>query len=262
MQIRNVMSAEKKIYVSLGIGFVLFVAFLVGLVLWKQQEKRNRSIARTEVFTESHYDGIDVSHYQGKINWNEISKNKNIRFVYVKAVDGLTGLDDKYYRNIKGARKANKLVGAYHFLSSRKGIHEQFNEFKKRVKASDIDLLPMVDVEIIYDKKTGKEKYGVIGWTPKQVRDSTQLFVDLCKKHYGKAPLVYSGLNFYNYKLALQFDKYYLFIAKYGGKAPVLKNGAKVNIWQYTEKGRVKGIRGNVDLCRLQNDFDVYRLLK
>ena len=56
--------------------------------------------------------GIDVSKYQGKVNWAKVAKDSTIRFVYIKATEG-TSIQDPYYRtNIAGARKAELLVGS------------------------------------------------------------------------------------------------------------------------------------------------------
>jgi len=53
--------------------------------------------------------------------------------------------------------------------------------------------------------------------------------------------------------LAPEFNKYYIFIARYGTQKPVLKGNGNYNIWQYSEKGRIKGIKGTVDLNRFAN---------
>lgn len=53
--------------------------------------------------------------------------------------------------------------------------------------------------------------------------------------------------------LAPEFNKYYIFIARYGTQKPVLKGNGTYNIWQYSEKGSTKGIKGTVDLNRFAN---------
>lgn len=244
----------------LAVGALAFTALIVGLVVWQKHKRQQKGRRHTEHYSKADYDGIDVSHYQGTIDWNEIEKNKKIQFVFVKATDGSTGRDGKYRRNVNGARKAKKMVGAYHFLSSKRSVRLQFEEFRSTVRKGDIDLIPMLDVEIIYDKKTGKEKYGVIGWSNKQVQDSTMLFVQLCKEQYGVAPLIYCAQNFYKHRLAPHFDRHYLYISRYNSNPPSLSNGTKANIWQYSETGRVKGIHGYVDLCRLVNGTTVSML--
>ena len=77
--------------------------------------------------------------------------------------------------------------------------------------------------------------------------------MELIKKEYGKYPILYSQYSFYNKMLAPEFNKYYIFIARYGAQKPVLNGNGNYNIWQYSEKGKINGIRGHVDLNRFDN---------
>ena len=78
-------------------------------------------------------------------------------------------------------------------------------------------------------------------------------FSQVKNEKYGKYPLLYSQYGFYKEKLSPEFDKYFLFIARYSDTPPQLNGSGKHNIWQYTEKGKIKGIEGFVDLDRLEN---------
>lgn len=149
------------------------------------------------------YDGIDVSHHQGEIDWKEVARDKRIQFVYIKATQGTTIRDDRYRSNIRGARRHGLKCGSYHYLSSMSPVRAQFNRFKAVVKKRQQDLIPMVDVE----------KEGVKGWSGRQLRDSLRLFCRLLKDHYGKSPLIYSHFNFYNEQLAPWFNNYFLFFS-------------------------------------------------
>ena len=72
------------------------------------------------------------------------------------------------------------------------------------------------------------EREGVKGWSRKQVQDSVALFARLVKKYYGKKPLIYS-------------------------RRPEIKGAGRHNIWQFTERGKVRGIKGHVDLDRFMS---------
>ncbi len=197
------------------------------------------------------YDGIDVSHHQGKINWKLVRKDKNIKFVYVKATQG-TGITDEYYlRNIKGARRVGLRVGAYHYLSSRSSVRAQFKKFHRALCQAHQDLIPMIDVE----------HEGVRGWSKKQVRDSVELFARLIRKHYGKRALIYSQTHFYNAYLAPHFNHHLIFLGKYSSKHPTIKGKGYHNIWQYSDRGRVLGIKGYVDLDRFMSGTSLKHLL-
>ncbi len=189
------------------------------------------------------YNGIDVSHYQGDIDWKEVSRDSKIQFVYIKATQGTTIKDDCYKKNIRGARRHNIKCGSYHYLSSQSPIRKQFKFFKSVVKKHQQDLIPMIDVE----------REGVRGWSGRQLRDSLRLFCRLMTLHYGKAPLIYSHYNFYNECLAPYFNKYFLFLGKYSWPQPRILGSGRHNIWQYSERGRIRGIKGRVDLDRFMS---------
>ena len=189
------------------------------------------------------YNGIDVSKHQGKINWERVAQDQKIQFVYVKATEGASLVDKTYRRNITEARKQGLLVGSYHFFTSYKSPEEQYRNFKRQVKKGEQDLLPMVDVEEAGNKYAKREVLQQRLWT----------FMNLVKADYGKYPVLYSQYKFYNDLLAPDFNKCIIFIARYGKAAPALRGGGEYNIWQYTERGRVDGIKGYVDLDRFEN---------
>lgn len=185
-----------------------------------------------------HYDGIDVSHHQGIIDWPLVATDTCIQFVYIKATEGSTHVDTLYRRNVQGAKQAGLLVGSYHFLTSTSSVRSQFANFKTQVDSTSQDLLPMVDVEWS----------GVKGWSKQQLQDSLAVFVWLVKRHYGRYPLVYADTRFYNAHLSPRFDKLPLFIARYSEEAPVVKGAHRHYIWQRDQHGWVDGIEREVDL--------------
>uniref|UniRef100_A0AB33JPU5 GH25 family lysozyme n=4 Tax=unclassified Prevotella TaxID=2638335 RepID=A0AB33JPU5_9BACT len=222
---------------------------LVYILLWLSVAN---SCARKPRHRKAHvshlrYDGIDVSHHQGTIDWQTVARNPRIKFVYIKATQGVTVTDELYRRNIREARKYGLRCGSYHFLSSASPVRAQFRHFCAVVKKSQQDLIPMVDIE----------REGVRGWSRKQMQDSLSLFVRLLKLHYGKSPLVYSQVNFYNKNLAPQFNHYFLCLGKYSASRPQIKGLGRHNIWQFSERGRVQGIRGFVDLNRFMSGTSI-----
>ena len=177
--------------------------------------------------------GIDVSHHNGKINWGQVP---DVEFVYVKATEGATYVDPMYQQNIKGARAKKLRVGAYHYFRTTSSVQKQFENYKEHVKKSDIDLIPMVDVEEC--KK----------WSTVQFQDSLMRFIQLVKSHYGKAPMIYSVNTFYNKYCAPKFNNYYLMIGRYGNDKPFIKGKGTYTIWQKSQIGRIAGISKNVDI--------------
>jgi lysozyme len=184
------------------------------------------------------YDGIDVSHHQGKIDWERVADDARLEFVYIKATEGSTIVDSRYDENFNGAKDAGLHVGSYHFFSSSSTVTSQFANFKQHVSRNRQDIIPMVDVE----------KRGVRGWSKKQLRDSLALFVTLVESYYGKSPIIYSYSSFYNDNLAPYFNSYHLFLARYNGQSPVIEGDGHHNIWQHSDCGLIDGITTDVDL--------------
>lgn len=185
-----------------------------------------------------HYNGIDVSHHQGRIDWNVVATDTMLQFVYVKATEGSTVVDPHYHANVSGARRAGLLVGSYHFLTSRSPIIDQFMNFNEQVDMGEQELLPMVDVEW----------QGVSGWTPAQLQDSLALFCWLVKDAFGADPMIYADARFYHERLSPRFNDFPLFIAHYHHQQPVVKGTSRHVLWQRSEHGRIKGIEKDVDL--------------
>lgn len=239
--------------------YVWLIPVLIGLFLFGAASmghhffhKTNTRVRKDRITVSSgNYQGIDVSKYQGTINWEEVAQDRNIQFVYIKATEGATATDRRYSRNIKKAREAGLKVGSYHFFTYRKSAREQFENFKRQVRRSQQDLIPVVDVE-----QTGNN-----GCTREQVQHTLSEFMELVKREYGCYPILYSQYSFYNAYLAPEFNKYFIFIARYGMSEPVLRGKGKYGIWQYSEKGRVKGIKGYVDLDRFASGYSLNDIL-
>lgn len=182
-------------------------------------------------------DGIDVSHHQGLIDWEAVSATK-VQFVFLKATEGATHVDRRFARNLRGARRVGIPVGAYHFLNAKSTIASQFANFYEHASPSELDLLPVVDVEWS----------GVRGWSTQQLHDSLSLFVRLVEEYYGCQPLIYADEKFFYRHLKGHFDSYPLFIARYQKQQPQLPFARRYYLWQSSEKGHVAGISGHVDL--------------
>ncbi len=183
--------------------------------------------------------GIDVSKYQGTINWTKVAKDSTIRFVYVKATEG-TSIQDPYYKaNVKGARKAGLLVGSYHLYSSKTTAYQQMANIRKVVKKSEQDLVPVLDIEghhsgRLYMKRVDK-------------------LLELMETEYGVKPIIYTSEKLYKTHFAgKKYSKYHIFIANYRGYPTT-----RFTLWQYTERGHCSGIKGYVDFNRLHRNHSL-----
>ena len=188
------------------------------------------------------YDGIDISSYQGYIDWGKVSSDKDIRFVYIKATEGATYRSPHYIHNMTQARRYGLLVGSYHYLTSSSSIDDQFNNFSTYALKDVQDLMPMLDVEVRGN------------WSRSQLIDSVNKFCDLVEDHYGVQPMIYSTMGFYNKNLTPYFNKHKLYIGRYSNSEPEINWEGEYTIWQYSENGIIPGIDAYVDLCRFRKD--------
>ena len=134
--------------------------------------------------------GIDVSHYQGDIDW-EILRNQGtiddcpIRFVMIKATEGATKVDENFEDNFYQAREYGFTRGAYHFYSTRSSAADQARFFIRNVKLENGDLPPVLDVE-------HKPK----GQTTEAFKKSVLEWLQIVEKHYGVKPILYTYYKF------------------------------------------------------------------
>ena len=179
--------------------------------------------------------GIDVSHYQGRIDWERVAREQNVCFVYVKATEGAGWVDDTYLRNLYGAKRVGLPVGVYHFFSPSASALVQLENFRTNVDPRQQDLIPIVDVE-----KRGKGSL-------QQFQGRLKAFLDGVEKMFGVKPIIYTGVNFYAKYLEGRFTQYRFMVARYAEEFPGLSEDVPILLWQYSSTSQVDGIRGHVD---------------
>jgi len=176
--------------------------------------------------------GIDVSKWQGEINWKAVKKDQ-ITFAFAKATQGIKWRDPMYKKNRKGMKKNKIVKGAYHFFESKHSGKTQAKHYWKTAKWKKGDLPPVLDLERI-DK----------GTKAKDMLREARVWLDWVEDKCDCKPLIYTNRNFFEKHLREQFNDYPYWIARYRKKAPDFTTWL---FWQYTDKGRVKGIKGKVD---------------
>ena len=179
--------------------------------------------------------GIDVSHYQGYINWERVAREDNVTFAYVKATEGAGYVDDLYLRNLYGAKRVGIPVGVYHFFSPSASALVQLENFRDNVNPREQDLIPIVDVE-----KRGKGSLA-------QFQGRLKAFLDGVERMFGVKPIIYTGVNFYAKYLEGRFTGYRFMVARYADEFPGLSEDVPIVLWQYSSTSYVDGIKGHVD---------------
>lgn len=198
--------------------------------------------------------GIDVSRYQQTIDWEKVSKMRSdtlrLRFAFIKATDGQAWIDPQYRRNWYYAKKHGLVRGAYHFYRPGISAALQAENFLGIVKLEKGDLPPVLDVEI----NNGLSRIEII--------KGVQTWLTIVESRTGVKPIIYSNASFYNDNLMGLFDKYPLWVAHYFA----VERGPRVTLdwhfWQHSEKGRVNGIRGNVDFNVYSGTIDSFEKLR
>ena len=236
LNLKNLQQKQKTYIIILGL--LIALAFIV----YKKQNQRNINKEFDKFFSQWKVYGIDVSEYQGTIKWTEVSHifgEHKIYFTFIRATAGNDKVDTKFTTNWKEIKNTNILRGAYHYYRPNENSIEQANNFIKTVKLSKGDLPPVLDIEKISSIQSLKNlKKGLKKWLNK------------VEKHYGVKPIIYSGSSYFTDYLKTEFSNYNLWIANYNRTKVPIKHDWK--IWQYSDKGRVKGVKGKVDI----NVFD------
>lgn len=187
--------------------------------------------------------GIDISHYQGEIDW-EVLRNADINsvpvsFVFIKGTEGTTILDDCFNLNFYEAKQSSIIRGVYHFFRPEVDAKQQALFFLKQVHLETGDLPPVLDVE----------KAGDL--TEKQLQRAVLTWLRTVEGKYCVKPIIYTGYKFkMKYLNTDEFDDYPYWIAHY--YVEELEYKGKWYFWQYTDRGSVEGVTGNVD-CNLFN---------
>lgn len=183
--------------------------------------------------------GIDISHYQGFIDWELLRKAQSplfpLKFVFVKATEGGDLSDDRFVYNFSEARKNGFIRGAYHFFIPSTPPQKQAEFFIKNVQLEAGDLPPVLDVELRGNRSAEQLKTDVRTW------------LALVERHYGVRPILYTGYKFkMKYLSDTVFNKYPYWIAHYYVDSVRYKGDWR--FWQHTDAGLLPGVSDEVDL--------------
>lgn len=207
----------------------------------KEEEKLLISDVITNHKTEKTKIGIDVSKWQGEINWEEV-KNAGVEFVIIRMgyqtdFDGENVLDPYFEKNIQGAKMAGLPVGLY-FHSYAKNINqakEQAEWIKENIKDYKIDL------GIAFDWESWSV-FNTVGMSLYTINKSANTFLDILQEA-GYKGMLYSSKNYLE-KIWYPTN-HETWLAQYNTK--VTYEG-EYSIWQMSDKGKVDGIKGDVDI--------------
>lgn len=179
--------------------------------------------------------GIDVSAYQGVIDWPAVAAS-GVRWCYVRAYEGVTP-DPRHAANVAGARRAGLRVGSYQFLRPR---HDGTRMADMLCSLPDLgDLPPCVDVESDDGVDLVHHAADLLTW------------LDRVEQLTGRVPLVYVGPWYASTHRLGELPwlaSRPLWVAQYGPRVTVPAPWSAWTAWQYSGDGRCPGVQGACDL--------------
>ena len=187
--------------------------------------------------------GIDISHHQGDIDFNSLKGN--IDFAMVRTSYGSFYEDKKYKQNIKGLERINVPYGFYHFsyATSVESAKKEAEGFINIIKKYNPTYPIVIDIE--WSNRTENVKSDTL-------ISITDTICSMIEKA-GYYAMIYANLDYFNNKLNdSRLDKYDKWLAEWKSNPTYKKS---FGIWQYSSKGQIPGIKGNVDLNISYKDY-------
>ena len=191
--------------------------------------------------TDEVFSGIDVSVYQGEIDFEQV-KNSGIEVVYIRAGYGFSVTDPKFEENYTNATKAGLKCGAYYFVTARntEQAYLQATRFAELISGKTFAARPAMDFEEFGN--LGKNGINIVGLA----------FMQKLRELTGIVPILYTDAYNASETWDWNFAQFPLWVADYDAEEPYVTS----NIWQsyagfqYSDRGEITGIYGNVDLDR------------
>lgn len=229
-------------------GLAYYFSFKTDKVLDKEARAKKLSDVRNYQVLEKNEAkaiGIDVSEYQGDIEWSAVETLDNdykISFVFIRATVGDDRLDKRFKENWLKAKENQLIRGAYHYYRPNENSIEQAELFIETVTLQKGDLPPVLDIEQLpKNQSVERLKIGLRRWLNK------------VEEHYKVKPIIYTGERYYDDFLKEEFSDYLFWIANYNFYREKLDEDWL--FWQFTEKATVSGINGNVDVNIFNGDL-------
>ena len=191
--------------------------------------------------TDEVFPGIDVSIYQGDIDFEQV-KSSGIEVVYIRAGYGFSVTDPKFEENYTNATKTGLKCGAYYFVTARntEQAYLQATRFAELISGKTFAARPAMDFEEF--GSLGKNGINIVGLA----------FMQKLRELTGIVPILYTDAYNASETWDWNFAQFPLWVADYDAEEPYVTS----NIWQsyagfqYSDRGEIPGIYGNVDLDR------------
>ena len=183
--------------------------------------------------------GIDVSEHQGEINWEKVKSEIDFAIIRIGWIGNKENhtIDLQFERNYSECKRLGIPIGlyVYSYCESEKAIESSINWVKKNIEGRKFEYPLFIDIEDEQLENIEKENL-------------TDLCIKFCKGFENIKTGVYANKNWFTNKINVdRLNTFKIWVAEWNNlenhTCPFL-----VNLWQYTSKGKVSGIKGNVDL--------------
>ncbi|MGN0584807.1 MAG: GH25 family lysozyme [Ruminococcus sp.] len=187
--------------------------------------------------------GVDISYYQGEIDWNVLSSEDHVKFAFIKATEGSNHQDERFTENWENARNAGVYVGAYHFVSFESSGETQADNFISLVPKQANSLPPVLDLELYNEEVMANPP------SKEKVHQILDAMIEKLEAYYGVKPVIYTSSNLY---MKYIFGSYWscdLWLSN--TKCEPL---ARWTFWQYSYEGYLSGFAAD----NIPVDLNVY----
>jgi len=185
--------------------------------------------------------GIDVSRYQGKIDFERV-RAAGVHFAFIKATEGSDYVDPNFARNWAAARAAGLPRAAYHFMYWCGTAAEQARWFEKNVPNDPDALPPVLDVEWTSHSRTCRGRPS-----PDEAFAKVEAMLKLLEEYTGKLPIIYTDITFHQEVLEGRHLPNTFWLRSVAAEPHRRYGNRGFTFWQWTETGTMPGIRGEVD---------------
>lgn len=185
--------------------------------------------------------GIDISRYQGDIDWGRVAAS-GVRFAFIKSTEGGDIADPMFAANWVGAAAAGIPRGGYHFYYFCRTGAEQAAWFIQNTPRQAGALPPVLDMEWTRSRNCPTRPDA------ETVRAEAASFLAIVGQHYGQRPVIYTTVDFWEENQMWRLGGYDFWLRSVAGHPRETYEGHHWAFWQYTGTGRVPGIAGDVDL--------------
>ncbi|WP_284163486.1 GH25 family lysozyme [Frigidibacter sp. SD6-1] len=191
----------------------------------------------------AHYEvhGVDVSRYQGDVDWFRAA-GAGVRFAFIKATEGGDLADPQFQAHWYGAAQAGIPRGAYHFYYFCRTGAEQAAWFIQHAPREAGTLPPVLDIEWTRSYNCPQRPDA------EAVRAEAAAFLAIVHAYYGRTPIIYTTVDFWEENEMWRLQGYEFWLRSVAGHPSHVYDGHHWSFWQYTGTGLAPGFRGEVDL--------------